>query len=455
MNNLVKLSDYYISTYANDKNQESQKNERKKVHNLIKKLEKLPDIFGGLAFDYITVEEQAKIVHFFLEECSQRQIVDNLTKVNVDADFSVFEKDLHMKAYLPSAVPNYNPLPVEEAINGIRNVIRATPNNLDELLHYLIEANDQVIRSYMKEYELHKAIGIKLDWIQYVTDYIDYTLNDVFQFLVYPIMMYSKKANSLEVIELLSNETDRLTTSFKNSISQNYNNIFGSEGLKASRILYYFRYFIEHRNRLFENSEIYHILIREMEKYPELFSDVPKQYKAGNILLTDEQIESDLYKTIFSEGIRVPNIDNKIAIARKLINVMQKYGGRYCVDSSLQDIKVYFREIFMSKETYHRQKTKKIVEDYLAHVDEFKEKNLPGLPDFQRQSQYIFLREKISRGYFREKNLSEAYAAKVLLTEKINTLLLKCYWLADSKTALNLIHDYNHELLMCYEDFLN
>ena len=276
----------------------------------------------------------------------------------------------------------------------------------------------------------------------------------VFQFLVYPIMMYSKKANSLEVIELLSNETDRLTTSFKNSISQNYNNIFGSEGLKASRILYYFRYFIEHRNRLFENFEIYHILIREMEKYPELFSDVPEQYKAENIRLTDEQIESDLYKTIFSEGIRVPNIDNKIAIARKLINVMQKYGGRYCVDSSLQDIKVYFREIFMSKETYHRQKTKKIVEDYLAHVDEFKEKNLPGLPDFQRQSQYIFLREKISRGYFREKNLSEAYAAKVLLTEKINTLLLKCYWLADSKTALNLIHDYNHELLMCYEDFL-
>ena len=318
----------------------------------------------------------------------------------------------------------------------------------------MIEANDQVIRSYMKEYELHKAIGIKLDCIQYVTDYIDYTLNDVFQFLVYPIMMYSKKANSLEVIELLSNETDRLTTSFKNSISQNYNNIFGSEGLKASRILYYFRYFIEHRNRLFENSEIYHILIREMEKYPELFSDVPEQYKAENIRLTDEQIESDLYKTIFSEGIRVPNIDNKIAIARKLINVMQKYGGRYCVDSSLQDIKVYFREIFMSKETDHRQKTKKIVEDYLAHVDEFKEKNLPGLPDFQRQSQYIFLREKISRGYFREKNLSEAYAAKVLLTEKINTLLLKCYWLADSKTALNLIHDYNHELLMCYEDFL-
>ena len=80
-----------------------------------------------------------------------------------------------------------------------------------------------------------------------------------------------------------------------------------------------------------------------MEKHPELFSDVPEQYKADNILLKAEQIESDQYKTIFTEGTRVPNIDNKIAIARRLINVMQKYGGRYCVDSSLQDIKVYFR----------------------------------------------------------------------------------------------------------------
>lgn len=205
----------------------------------------------------------------------------------------------------------------------------------------------------------------------------------------------------------------------------------------------------------FVDGEYTYSIVLESEKEELILAQETQFFgKAENIRLTDEQIESDLYKTIFSEGIRVPNIDNKIAIARKLINVMQKYGGRYCVDSSLQDIKVYFREIFMSKETYHRQKTKKIVEDYLAHVDEFKEKNLPGLPDFQRQSQYIFLREKISRGYFREKNLSEAYAAKVLLTEKINTLLLKCYWLADSKTALNLIHDYNHELLMCYEDFL-
>ena len=62
----MKLSDCYIMTYANNMDKENQKNERKKVRNLIKKFEKSPDVFGGLAFGYISVEERARIVHFFL-----------------------------------------------------------------------------------------------------------------------------------------------------------------------------------------------------------------------------------------------------------------------------------------------------------------------------------------------------------------------------------------------------
>ncbi len=69
------------------------KNERKKVRNLIHKFQKTPEIFGGIAFDYISVEEQARIVHFFLEECTQRQIIDNLTKINTDSDYSFLETD--------------------------------------------------------------------------------------------------------------------------------------------------------------------------------------------------------------------------------------------------------------------------------------------------------------------------------------------------------------------------
>ena len=133
---------------------------------------------------------------------------------------------------------------------------------------------------------------------------------------------------------------------------------------------------------------------------------------------------------------------------------MQQYGNRLCYDTCLQDIKVYFREIYLSKQTYRRQKTSKIVDNYLKLVKQFQDENKDGLPPFQKESQYIFVREKISRGYFREKNLSSAYVAKIELTEKLDKLLLKCYWLADSRSALELLHMYNQELLLCYEEFL-
>ena len=441
----MKLSDCYILTYANNMDKENQKNERKKVRNLIKKFEKSPDVFGGLAFGYISVEEQARIVHFFLEECDQRQIIDNLTKINVDANFS----SLEMQSKIQNSDTNCNLLCSDDAILNIRRIIRTTSDNLNGLLKNLLNENDQMFQSFMEGAALHETNGCG-----YVTYYIDYILNDILQFLLYPIMMYSPDIDPLKVIDQLTKKTDGLLKNFDDSIGQKYETIFDTDGLKADRIIIYFKSFIEHRNRLFENSDIYKVLIKEMEKYPELFSDVPDIYKAEEVPLTEEQINSDQFKILITENRNVANFKKKITNAREFINIMKKYGGRDCSDTYLQDIKVYFREIYISKQTYHRQKAEKIVNDYLTQVRQAREKGIADIPEFQKKSQYIFIREKISRGYFREKNLSAVYAGKIELTEKINTMLLKCYWLMDSKSALKLLHEYNKELLLCYADFL-
>lgn len=449
----MELLDYYILTYAKERDQESQKNERKKVHNLIKKFERSPDIFGGLAFEYISIEEQAKIVHFFLEECSQRQIIDNLTKTNVDADFNVLEMNTQENLITTSAVHNYQPITID--LFELRHQIRGTSYNLMDLLENLFVYNDQIYKCYAEEYLNHKILGIKFDYIEYVTDYIDFSLNAILQFLLYPIMMYSKTADPIDVIDQLSNTIESLSKSFNDSLRQSYENAHGPGGPKAIKIMLYFRKFIEHRNSLFENSDIYKILVKEMEKQPELFSAVPDRYKAENILLTEEEIYSEKYKSIITEDYNVPNYKKKIGITRDFINVMKQYGGRNNVASSLQDIKVYFREIFMSKETYHRQKTSKIVKDYITQINSIKD-NTNGciFPEFQKKSQYIFVREKINRGFFREKNLSNVYIKKIYMTEKLNNLLLKSYWIIDSRSAIEILHDYCRMLLLCYAEFL-
>ena len=146
----MKLTDFYILTYAKEKDQESQKNERKKVSNLVNKIRKSPEIFGCLAFDYLCIEEQARIVHFFLEECSQRQVIDNLKKTNIDVDFDYLS--LENQVAIRSAVKDYYPIYIDACIFQIREIIRNPEQNSGKIvINDLQNINDQLYQVLLKE----------------------------------------------------------------------------------------------------------------------------------------------------------------------------------------------------------------------------------------------------------------------------------------------------------------
>lgn len=63
----------------------------------------------------------------------------------------------------------------------------------------------------------------------------------------------------------------------------------------------------------------------------------------------------------------------------------------------------------------------------------------------------MFVREKISRGYFREVGSSKEYIEKIELEKKLYELLLKLYLFYDVQTSLEFIYDVNRELLKTYE----
>lgn len=125
---------------------------------------------------------------------------------------------------------------------------------------------------------------------------------------------------------------------------------------------------------------------------------------------------------------------------------MRLYGSRQCYSNCLQDLKVYFREIYISKATYKRQQAHKIVEDYIKKVDIAAEKN-EKIPEFNKKSQYMFVREKVSRGYFREKGLLTNYYEKIAFTSELHDLLLKVYWLCDLEDILAFLNKINVDLL--------
>lgn len=66
----------------------------------------------------------------------------------------------------------------------------------------------------------------------------------------------------------------------------------------------------------------------------------------------------------------------------------------------------------------------------------------------------MFVREKITRGYFREKGLSKEYIEKIDFEKKMYDLLLKLYLVYDISDSLELIHDVNYILLNEYYSHL-
>ena len=160
--------------------------------------------------------------------------------------------------------------------------------------------------------------------------------------------------------------------------------------------------------------------------------------------------EIKLALNIITEGQCVDGYKEKLEIVRSFISIMSVYGGRQCFPSCLQDLKVYFREIFVSKSSYRRRMASRIVKEYINQVA-LAHKEGKKIPEFDKQSQYMFVREKISRGYFREKGLYKEYIAKTDFERKLYDLLLKLYLFYDIYDSLEAIYEVNYNLLRAFK----
>ena len=121
---------------------------------------------------------------------------------------------------------------------------------------------------------------------------------------------------------------------------------------------------------------------------------------------------------------------------------MNIFGKRQCHPMCIQDIKVYFREIFMSKQKYKGKQTVTIVRQYLSMI------NKKGISPFEKEGHYMFFREKLNRGYFREKGLLDLYLLKINFQKALFNLLLKTYLFYDFEDSIEFIYEINRSMLL-------
>ena len=440
------LVEKYIEIYFPDiSDEDTIKNERKKVRNLLAKLNKPESVYKGLSFSCLNISEQVRLLHFILEEIGERQIVSNLNKIDADKDYCNLEmenEDTVIEGFFEDETPDFEPIDINSMLICCRKVIRSELE-AHLMLDYLKSSNETLIQLLVDEINSFYAMGLRFENLTYIKEYVDYIINDIMQLVVYKIIRNSD-IDTLVVLQELSKEVKKLTNELDVKLDEKRRKQKKDDILTASQVMDYFVAYLKHRSRLKEETDIYEELKKEAEQFPELSDLVKEEYIAEKVLLPEEDIIK--YKEIIMEGDSIYRFKEKLSITRRFVDIMRDYGGRQCYSNCLQDLKVYFREIYISKATYRRLQAHKIVEDYIEKVDMAVEKN-ETIPEFDKKSQYLFVREKISRGYFREKGLLADYYAKITFTSELHDLLLKIYWLCDFEDALVSLYKVNANLL--------
>lgn len=436
----------YLNTYYPNTDEDTQDREEKRVRGLIKKLTNPDSVFKGIPLNYMNTKEQLNLLHFLLEKVPGRQIISNANKINADRDYYDLEiKDKLVERFtnhfLTEVIPNYEPFNIKREIQLNRLLIRQS-NNLKELFYSLNHNNEVIIHLLFDELNQFTVLGVGYENLQYIEDYIDYTADNLLQLLVYKVIT-NEKVNTEYVIQGLIEEIHRLSNLINIQLDRKRKEQKNFDILTSTLITRYFSVYLSHRSRYFEELGIKETLKEEVNCNP-VFLHISSAYQAPKVLLDEEDIEDST--NIITEGHHIYNYDEKLKVTRKFIDIMSTYGGRQCYINCLQDLKVYFREIFVSRLTYKRQQTPKIVKDYINKVSRAIKTNTP-IPQFDKKSQYLFVREKINRGYFREKGLLLDYFAKFELEKELYTLLLSLYLFFDFKDTLEFIYETNHTLL--------
>jgi len=424
---------------------DERKTQENRVKPLIKKLTNKSDVYKDLPFEILSIEEQVKLIHFLLEKTPERQIVANVRKTDVDRDYSRFiltddEKERFSNEFLNS-IGAYNHWNSEADRISNRDLIRDFRINTTEVLDKLDGLNIMIHMSLVDEINMLKALGIRLECMANITNYIDYVSDGILQLINYRVIVAEQEKSKL-IIQALINEFGKLMAEIDAKIKKERQQQRENDHLSAEIITSYFSYYRTHYSRYYEELKIFDILKTEVADNPLLFCPVQDQYRAEKILIPEDQING--LQDIITEGMKTCDFRSKMCITREFIEIMSNYGGRSCYPNCVQDLKVYYREIFISKLCYKRKQASTIVQDYIDACKQM------GYQSFEndRQGHYMFVREKVTRGYFREKNILDCYFTKADFQKALYDALLSVYLLYDYRSIIDLIYTIN-QIAIC------
>lgn len=368
-------------------------------------------------------DEISRVLEYMLnlKHKVNREIISQMNKISVDIDLDEFDP-ANMDSGNESLKTYF-----EYIINESRKIIRKNTNVFSRLFEINKNILEELMNSSINYYNMYR--------------YVMFSENIILQSIIYLIIYNNNldKNKKKECFLKIQENINLLDSELSKSILERRKVI----EIDVDNALKIFIKYLKLRNYFGEYIKIQNMLETEEKEEPELFAKVKKQYKVTKY----SNIEKEHVKDIVTEGMNVYDFENKLIEVKEIIEVFKYYGGRNVDPNNVLDLKVYFREIFISKSKYKLQ-AKRLIRKYLDTLKE------TGKIDFDKDSEYMFFREKITRGYYRENDNLEWYNEKNRIQMQLYGLLENVFLLYDYNNSIEAIYNINYDLLRILEYYL-
>lgn len=441
------IKDFDINLYVENRlelqginNSDNRESFRKQVVSLLKyftykydmnffKNEKATHIFNFFPLELLNDKDKIEFLNhiFDLKEQVDGKIVANINKINVDnkcqyveekdRDFQYFYIDKEKKSELDLFVFNsklYN-----------RFLVRNEPYNIDDILR-----NIEYTLCELRREGLYDSISSAIDYISDV-------LLQIFNYWVITI-----GGIELEFKLDLINNIEKYFNDFRKRLNCKYilqNN--NDKELNLKDIVGIYTALLIQRNNFGQYVDILEVLEEEENNEKNLFENPGIEYRV-NKKVTVSEVES--LKSIITEDSK-PEPDNypqKLKNTKEMIRVFSDFGMRNANINNVLDLKVYFREFYISDSKYKIQ-AKTIVRKY---IDKYK--STGNIDSFDKTSEYQFIREKLNRGYFRETVGITLYKKKNEIQIDLYETILSIFLTYDYEIIIKLLHEISRTLIM-------
>ncbi|WP_410496789.1 hypothetical protein QTL86_06285 [Cellulosilyticum sp. ST5] len=465
--NIENVRSKILDQYKKPKNTSAYRSYKIKVNNMISNICDGDIAFNRFPFEVLTDEEIVMFITQILDSKNEdRQIVANLRYSGMKYDFSgILVKDEKTKKEMElldevisetkgkkiSEFPKYK---ISREIEKNRFDIRMLHNKKEEVINELYQLNEKIIRLLYDEKKLYFCIGLDFRCFTYIEEYLKYVDEEVNELITFMIALNTSITNKAQVFKILKQVADQYSTCMDFQISRHMNQLkeqrfnkyvatdfsINIEEFTQSYLLYK-----TYSNMYEEEKFIKNLLRKEEEKEPYKF--INNAYTVERHLhIADDMNE---LRNMILEGHNDFNFEKKYEQTCDFIMKCQYFGEGWISKDNFQDVKNFYREIFISRVKYPRlRKTAmKMVGDYLHTIDSAKDDVMPP-------EAHIFMRTKLIRGYYRENGILDIIQDKDEFQESFREALLKTLLVYTNWDTLEYIYTLNCKMLSKIRDII-